>query len=298
ARRRPLAEALTIQKGNRRGEIGAKMSDSRRERLDRAGRERALIYKTLVLTGLRKGELASITVAQADFTGPVPYLLLHARHEKNRRGAEIPLRKDLAAELRAWMEETLALVQATARERDEPVPARLPPTTKMVKVPSGLIRIFNRDLVFAGIATIEKRGGKEIASKTDERGRTVDIHPNHGAAAHLRHAPLPRRCPMRSWLSLEGAVPSRARPMSRGASNDRVATPATITLRRRRSASAGRSIDLRLDAASFNLRNPPTRNSRANPRFKSNCAVESTNSSRRPDAGRATARRCTSSRRF
>ena len=33
------------------------------ERLDLLGRERALIYKTLVLTGLRKGELASLTVA-------------------------------------------------------------------------------------------------------------------------------------------------------------------------------------------------------------------------------------------
>jgi integrase len=93
-----------------------------RARLERLGRERALIYKTLVLTGLRKGELASISIGQADFTGPVPYLILHARDEKNRRGSEIPLRKDLAAELRAWMEETLALAQADARERDEPVP--------------------------------------------------------------------------------------------------------------------------------------------------------------------------------
>ena len=123
----------------------------------------------------------------------MPNLNLHARDEKARRGAEIPLRKDLAAELHSWMEETLALAQADARERDEPVPARLTPGAKLLKVPVGLIRIFNRDLAFAGIATLEKRGSKEIVSKTDERGRTVDIHPHHGAAAHLRHAPLPRR---------------------------------------------------------------------------------------------------------
>jgi len=147
-----------------------------------------------VLTGLRKGELASITVTQADFCGPVPYLLLHAKDEKARRGAEIPLRKDLAAELRAWMDETLALLQADARERDQPVPARLPPTRKLLTVPKGLIRIFNRDLVFAGIASMEKRGGKKIVSKTDERGRTVDIHAlRHTFGTHLCRAGVPLR---------------------------------------------------------------------------------------------------------
>ena len=191
---RPLAEATTIQKGPRRGQQGAKVSTAYRERLERLGRERALIYKTLVLTGLRKGELASITVGQVDFTGPVPYLLLHARDEKNRRGSEIPLRKDLAAELRAWLDETLALLQAEARKRDEPVPARLPPTRKLLTVPAGLIRIFNRDLVFTGIATMEKRGGKEIVSKTDERGRTIDIHAlRHIFGTHLCRAGVPRR---------------------------------------------------------------------------------------------------------
>jgi len=124
----------------------------------------------------------------------VPNLNLHARDEKARRGAEIPLRKDLAAELHSWMEETLALAQADARERDEPVPARLPPGAKLLKVPVGLIRIFNRDLAFAGIATLEKRGGKEVVSKTDERGRTVDIHAlRHTFGTHLCRAGVPLR---------------------------------------------------------------------------------------------------------
>jgi len=194
ARRRPLAEALTIQKGPRRGQQGAKVSGAYRERLDRLGRERALIYKTLVLTGLRKGELASITVGQVDFTGPVPHLLLHARDEKNRRGSEIPLRKDLAAELRAWLDETLALAQAEAREREEPVPARLPHSAKLLAVPNGLIRIFDRDLAFAGIARIEKRNGKEVVFKTDERGRTIDIHAlRHTFGTHLCRAGVPLR---------------------------------------------------------------------------------------------------------
>jgi len=194
ARRRPLAEASTLQCGKRKGQQGAKISGAYRERLERLGRERALIYKTLVLTGLRKGELASITVGQVDFTGPVPYLLLHARDEKNRRGAEIPIRADLAAELRAWMDEKLAVAQAEAREREEPIPARLPPTTKLLTVSNGLIRIFDRDLAFAGIARIEKRNGKEVVFKTDERGRTIDIHAlRHTFGTHLCRAGVPLR---------------------------------------------------------------------------------------------------------
>jgi hypothetical protein len=50
----------------RRGENGGKplgkAKPRTRERLEPLGRERALIHKTLVLTGLRKDEVASITV--------------------------------------------------------------------------------------------------------------------------------------------------------------------------------------------------------------------------------------------
>ena len=67
---------------------------------EQLGRERALIYKTLVLTGLRRGELASLTVAQLELVGPMPFVLLNSANEKNRQGSTIPLRRDLAAELR------------------------------------------------------------------------------------------------------------------------------------------------------------------------------------------------------
>lgn len=57
------------------------------ERLNRLGRERALIYKTLVQTGLRKGELASLTVAQLHLDDAGPRLDLDAADEKNGQGA-------------------------------------------------------------------------------------------------------------------------------------------------------------------------------------------------------------------
>ena len=81
--------------------------------LERTGRERALIYKTLVLTGLRKGELASLTVGQLDFDGPVAYAVLNAADEKNRRGSSIPIRADLATELSAWLDDRLGALQTS-----------------------------------------------------------------------------------------------------------------------------------------------------------------------------------------
>ena len=61
---------------------------------ERLGRERALIFKTLVLTGLRKNELASVTFGQLELGGPCPHVTLNAADEKNRQGNSLPLRAD------------------------------------------------------------------------------------------------------------------------------------------------------------------------------------------------------------
>ena len=62
-----------------------------------------MIYKTLALTGLRKGELASLTVGQLDLDADPPFLMLDAADEKNRQGSTLPLRGDLAADLGEWL---------------------------------------------------------------------------------------------------------------------------------------------------------------------------------------------------
>src|SRR5262245_45294995 len=89
ARERPLLEALTVRKGPRKGERYANVRPQVRERLEWLGRERALVYKTLVLTGLRRGELESLTVAHLRLEDAVPYLTLDPRDEKNREGNDI-----------------------------------------------------------------------------------------------------------------------------------------------------------------------------------------------------------------
>src|SRR5262245_4194935 len=76
AKERPLIEALTVRKGKRKGERYANVRREVKERLALLGRERALIYKTLLLTGLRKGELASLTVAQHRFEDQCPFAVL------------------------------------------------------------------------------------------------------------------------------------------------------------------------------------------------------------------------------
>jgi integrase len=176
AKERPLLEALTVRKGPRKGERYADVRPAVRERLQRLGRERTLIYKTLVLTGLRKGELASLTVAHLHLDGPLPFVSLNAADEKNRQGNDIPLRADLAADLRDWLADKLRRLQAEALESGAPIPARLPSDTPLFDVPRGLVRILDRDLVAAGIARRVKVDGKWVIDKRDDRGRSLDVH--------------------------------------------------------------------------------------------------------------------------
>ena len=162
--RAPLTFANITEAAKRGRAAVAKRAEFIAE-LEYRGREHALIYKALVLTGLRKGELASLTVGQLDLESAQPYAVLEAADEKNRQGSEIPLWADLAADLRVWIGSKLKAVQAAARRRiGEPVPMRLPADTPVFNVPEGLIRILDRDLAAAGIP------------KRDERGRVVDVH--------------------------------------------------------------------------------------------------------------------------
>jgi integrase len=163
ARRRPLLEALTVRKGRRKGQAYAKLRPDATKRLEAAGQDRALNYKTLVLTGLRRNELASLTVSQLRLDVPVPHVERDAADEKNREGNGVVIRADLSADLKTWLADKLAALQAEARRRGEPTPAALAADAPIFDVPAGFLRVFNRDLTAAGIA------------KRDDRGRTLDL---------------------------------------------------------------------------------------------------------------------------
>jgi len=125
------------------------------EELTQRGRERALVYRTLVLTGLRRGELASLTIGSLELDAPTPFAVLEAGDEKNGQGSDIPLRDDLVEELREWVADRRARFSGTDAEFSK---------QPLFSVPASLLRVLNRDLKVAGIP------------KTDERGRTVDVH--------------------------------------------------------------------------------------------------------------------------
>jgi integrase len=124
-------------------------------KLEERGRERALVYRTLILTGLRRGELASLTIGSIELDSPTPFAKLAAGDEKNRRGSDIPLRADLTSELRNWIEDRRNDFDGSFAEFNA-----LP----LLSVPASLVKVLNRDLAAAGI------------SKTDDRGRVVDVH--------------------------------------------------------------------------------------------------------------------------
>ncbi len=173
ARRRPLIEAKTIRRGKRKGLLEANPHPNVVQRLELLGRERALIYKTLVLTGLRRGELASLTIGQLHLEGTHPYVELAAADEKNRQGSQIPIRGDLAEDLMYWVSQKR---ERYKYENHNPQLDDCPPAegraqsdgfslaSRLFNVPVGLVRILDRDLKLAGIP------------KRDDRGRTLDVH--------------------------------------------------------------------------------------------------------------------------
>ena len=190
-------------------EVFAKQPDRVAE-LRHVGRERALIYKTLALTGLRKGELASLTVGQLELDGPQAYAILDAADAKSGQGADVPLRGDLVADLRRWMADRLDTLRDEARASGGAIPARLSHDELLFKMPREMIRTFDRDRAAAGIV------------KRDERGRTVDVHAlRHTFATHLSAAGVSPRtaqaCMRHSKLDLTMSVYTDPRLLDTGA---------------------------------------------------------------------------------
>ena len=126
------------------------------ERLELQGWERALTYELLLTTGMRKGELASLTIEDVDLCDDAPAVTLRGIHAKNGKRATIPLRPDVAIHVRDWLADRRRRLAAQGKV--------LAADDRLVQIPSGLIRILDRDLAAAGIP------------KVDERGRQFDVH--------------------------------------------------------------------------------------------------------------------------
>src|SRR5690606_27977618 len=116
------------------------------------------IYKVLVLTGLRRGELASLTVASVVLNAATPCLILQAAHAKNYQRAELPLRSDLADDLANWIEELQTARTVAIKDAQNILsmggtnrPALPANTPLFPAINQELIKVFDRDLSAAGI---------------------------------------------------------------------------------------------------------------------------------------------------
>ena len=192
AQDRPLLEALTIRTGKNKGKPLAKVGDEQRRRLERAGCERALAYKFMMLTGLRRNEMATLTIGAVCLDENGPYIRVEGKHAKSGKAATLPLRGDLADDLRKH----IAGLAAGDQQQDKQLP---PGCCSSVCVAAetplfgidwrNLLRTFNLDLAAAGIA------------KCDAQGRTVDVH-------SLRHT-------FATLLARNGVMPATAQKLMR-----------------------------------------------------------------------------------
>ncbi len=163
AQTRPILEAAKINRGPDKGKAGAELSAQTLDRLRFLGWTRSLAYKTAALTGLRWGELRSITIGAARLDADPPHFILEARNEKARRGAQIPLRDDLAAELRLYLVERRSRLVGHSGASMVAFPGALDGVA-VFDVPVNMSKVFNADCKAAGIL------------KNDSAGRVVDVH--------------------------------------------------------------------------------------------------------------------------
>ncbi len=111
------------------------------------GRQRAMVYRVAVETGLRAGELRNLKRSSFDLDGQPPTVTVEAAYSKHRREDVLPLRGDTVTILARFLQ------AATPQEKAFPMPSR-----------QHLAKIFRADLEAAGLVY------------TDGAGRVADFH--------------------------------------------------------------------------------------------------------------------------
>jgi integrase len=67
------------------------------------GPDRRIFYSVALSSGLRRDELGSLVPASFQLDADPPTVTVEGKWTKNRKTATIPLRQDVAAELRKWL---------------------------------------------------------------------------------------------------------------------------------------------------------------------------------------------------
>ncbi len=142
-------EATIVRRGPRRGQTGATVKPVVKTRLEKIGRNRALLYLFAIHTGLRASSIRKTRVCDLCLDGEECYVSLPPTAMKSKRAFLQRLRADLVEELQAWIAETGRT--DTDKVFDVPTPPQISKTLK-------------KDLAFAGVPY------------TDVKGRYFDFH--------------------------------------------------------------------------------------------------------------------------
>lgn len=147
AKDRPLKDALLIRWGPRAGTYERRIKPGERARLERLGRHNPLLYRVAFYTGFRAEELRALQAGDFVLEGPTPRVFLPRERTKNKRDALVPLRHELAADIKAWIAED-------GLSEGDPV----------FQIPHRSADLLRRDLAAADIR------------ERDSRDRVVDFH--------------------------------------------------------------------------------------------------------------------------
>ncbi len=137
------------------------------------GYQRALLYRLAIESGLRAGELRSLTVFSFDFQANT--VNVRPEDTKNRKGATLPLRADTAERLKSFLA------------------GKLPNTkTFCLPNPGNMSRMIRSDLVAAGIEPKNDRGIVDFHSLRHTFGTLLaaaGVHPKT-AQTLMRHSDI------------------------------------------------------------------------------------------------------------
>ena len=127
-------------------------------RLRRQGWQRAIIYKTLALTGLRRSEMVSLKTGMVRLKRRSPVLRVGAKADDESAGSVIPLRADLAADLKLWLRYRWRFVRKKTLKENRDALRKAFLLKPLFKLPAGLAKQLAIDLQAAGIHQVDQKG--------------------------------------------------------------------------------------------------------------------------------------------
>ncbi len=167
------------------------------ERLGMDGHSRRLLYELAIQTGLRSSELRSLTRTSLMLDAKRPYVLLEAKHTKNRKAARQYLRPELAADLTQYLTRSMPGTPIFSMPRRESV-------ATMLRSDLEAARSVWLDAVGTDAAERTEREGADFLRVEDHDGRVLDFHA-------LRHT-------CGSWAAIGGASPKAIQTLMRHSS--------------------------------------------------------------------------------